>query len=112
MARADIEGGAKRVAALYEADFGGKRRGRFTLTRDQIGDLMGVATVHDVSLERLREALLEDHDLCLIQRHHSRFGVCAGRKVGAWRKATKAAVDDQKPQVDRKTPPDFPEDDD
>ena len=97
MARADIDGAAERIKSIYESDFGGKRRGRFNLTRDQLATLLAVASVHDTAIVRLTEALLDDYDLVFMQRHHGRFGVVAGRLVGSWRKATKATIDDHRP---------------
>ena len=110
MARADIEGAAQRIAETYETDFGGKRRGRFTCSRDDLGDYLVVASVHDSTIGKLTELLLDDYDLCLILRHHSRFGVIHGRKVGAWRKVTRGTMSAYKRRQPPKAVPDAPED--
>jgi len=110
MAKANIEQAAKRIFEIYRHPFSGKKLGRFTLKRDQIGDLLEVATVHDTTITKLNDALLNDYDLCLIERHHSLFGVVSGRKVGAWRKLPRSVLAQFTPSPTKQSPPDEEDD--
>ena len=46
-------------AEVYEADFRGKPRGRFRLTRGQLKRALGVGRLHSSTVQRLQDAALQ-----------------------------------------------------
>lgn len=104
MARANIPLAGDRMKEIYESAFAGKNRGRYLLSRDQMAELLDVANAHDTTIIKLGEHVLEEYDLCVIQRHHNRFGVVSARKVGAWRKVTKGMMDAYRHSAKRAKP--------
>jgi len=69
---------------VYEAEFGGKTRGRFIVDRGHLKDLLGVKRLHNSTLLRLTDACLEE-GLVLIDMD-DRIGFAESRYVEKWRK--------------------------
>ena len=92
MARANIEQAVTDLQQLYGTAFGGKRVGRFTVTRDQLAGLMRVKVAHDKTITALQEAALDDADLLLGQCAGGVYGVVGARKAARWRKVPRATL--------------------
>ena len=50
---------------IYQANFRGKKRGRFCLTRDQVRRALGVKRLHASTIAKLQDAALE-HGLVIV----------------------------------------------
>jgi len=94
MARANISAAVDDLRALHAAAFGGKRMGRFVLSRDQIAELLRVKVAHDKTIGMLSRAALNDADLVLAQSGGSLYGIVAARKATRWRKVPRAVLAD------------------
>ncbi len=94
MARANIELAVADLRRLHDMPFGGKRMGRFMLTRDQVADLLRVAVAHDKTIRLFSEAALNDVDLVLTQAGRGVYGVVAASKARRWRKVPRAVLTD------------------
>lgn len=82
---------------LYEASFGGKTRGRFLVSREDLKKLLGVKRLHPSTLEKLIDACLE-LGLVVIDMESS-FGFAESNFVEKWRKAPTRLVDDEISQL-------------
>jgi len=68
----------------YEAEFGGKTRGKFQITRDGVKELLGVKRLHPVTIQRLTDACLNT-GLVVIDMDGS-FAFAEADFVSKWRK--------------------------
>ena len=84
---------------LYEATFGGKVRGRFLVSRDDLKKLLGVKRLHPSTVEKLIDACLE-LGLVVIDMESS-FGFAETTFVDKWRKAPTRLIDDENSQLSK-----------
>ena len=94
MARANIPAAVDDLRALYGTVFGGKSLGRFTLSRDQLAELLRIKVAQDKTIAILVIAVFEDADLVLGQCGPSLYSVVSGRKARRWRKVSRRVLGD------------------
>ena len=56
----DYELSAKRIAALYSQEFGGKSSGRFRVAAKQLRELLGVRRIYEDDVTRLSRCMLNE----------------------------------------------------
>lgn len=74
----------------YEAEFGGKSRGKFQITRDGVKELLGVTRLHPATVQRLTDACLNT-GLVVIDMDGS-FAFAESDFVSKWRKVPVSRV--------------------
>ena len=84
---------------FYEATFGGKDRGRFLVSRDDLRTLLGVKRLHASTVEKLIDACLE-LGLVVIDMESS-FGFAEAKFVEKWRKVPTRLIDEQANQLSK-----------
>jgi len=94
VARADVAAAVADLRELHATNFGGKRMGRFTLSREQVAELLRVKVAHDKTINLLSQAALNDADLVLAQSGSNLYSVVAARKATRWRKVPRAVLTD------------------
>lgn len=96
----------KRVTALaemlyleiYEAEFGGKARGRFQLTRQDLKKLLGIKRLHASTMQSLIDACLKT-GLVVIDMDDT-IAFAEEAYVSKWRKIPSRLIDDYTAELD------------
>jgi hypothetical protein len=92
--RADVEGAVGALEVLYGTPFGGKRLGRFVLSRDQVKLMLGVKKLREIMFTELQALALERSELVISELPDDLFAVIAAPKAARWRKVPKAVLVD------------------
>ncbi len=85
-------------AEIYEDEFGGKPRGKFHLSRDDLKKLLGVQRLHSSTLRQLTDACL-DLGLVVIDLD-SYFAMVELRFIEKWRQVPKRIIKEQAQELD------------
>jgi len=88
----------KLYISAYEARFGGKKRGRFLITRSDLRELLGVSKLTTDTIDKLAEEFLST-DLALIDMEDC-FGVMETSMILNWRKIPSRLVEEYKNEID------------
>ena len=89
---------AEILSRAYEAEFGGKRRGRFQIYRQDLKKLLGVQRLHDSTVQRLIEACFEK-GLVVIDLDDT-FAVAELDLIRRWRKLPDRLVEEYVDSLD------------
>jgi hypothetical protein len=79
---------AEKLAELHGKTFGGKSRGRYLISHDQLRDLSGRQVLKESIIGPIGTHLLNEHKLALIDLGYA-YGVIDANKVLAWRRVPK-----------------------
>lgn len=80
------------LAELHACAFGGKTRGRFSLSHDELRALSGRTRLEKGIIEQIGNWLLSGHQLALVDCGPA-FGVIDAMKVISWRPVPKKLLD-------------------
>lgn len=81
------------LAKLYQADFNGKKIGRFRIARTTLAMLAGRHNIEQPTIDQIKLLLSEKHDLVLIDLHDE-FAILKCSIPRRYRKATNRVVED------------------
>lgn len=85
---------AAHLSALYSQEFGGKSAGRYVLSKDEFKRLSGRERLETVIVARIREDLLKNHQLVLLETNDT-YGVIREEDVLRWGEVSRGAVTKQ-----------------
>jgi len=88
----------KLSVSAYETKFGGKKRGRFLITRSDLRELLGVSKLTTDTIDKLAEECLSI-DLALIDMEDC-FAVMETNMILNWRKITSRLVEEFRNEID------------
>ena len=91
---ANVAGAVKTLRTLYDRSFGGKERGRFVLTREQVGQILGVKKLHEVTLSELQTDALNEADLVVSELSDQLYGIIDATVAARWRRLPKKNLSD------------------
>jgi hypothetical protein len=91
---ANIPRAVKALRDLYELPFGSKRRGRFVLTREQLGRMLNVKKLHDSTIVGLQIDALEEENLVVAELADQLYGIMDATVVAGWRRVPKRNLSD------------------
>ena len=82
---------------VYEAEFGGKARGRFQLTRQDLKKLLGVKRLHPSTMQKLVDACLMS-GLVVIDMDDT-IAFAEERYVSKWRRVPSRLIEDYTAEI-------------
>jgi hypothetical protein len=103
MVAADVQGAVKALRSLYDLSFSSKRRGRFVLTREQLGQMLAVKKLHEVTVSDLQTEALEQEDLVFAELGNQLYGVVDAAVAARWRRIPKKSLADVLGQTSPRT---------
>lgn len=91
---ANVSRAVKALRDLYDLPFGGKRRGRLVLTREQVGQMLAVKKVHESTVDELQTDALEEENLVVAELADQLYGVIDAAVAARWRRVPKKNLSD------------------
>jgi hypothetical protein len=85
----DVEIIALDIYNLFISEFGGKTRGRFFLSKEDMRILADRTNLQDSTVLSIMKELNKNHDLVLVVAGASGYGVIEEKKVYGWRSVPK-----------------------
>ena len=86
---ANFKRAVKALRDLYDLPFGGKRRGRLVLTREQVAQILAVKKLHEGAVAELQIDALEEQDLVVAELADQLYGVIDVAVAARWRRVRK-----------------------
>ncbi len=92
---------AAKLCDLFYDEFGGKQRGRFQLSRDELKAIAGVQRMNETRLKYIYTDLMNDHSILMIEIGSDYFFVELN-KVTSWRSISKKMLNKYRAKPRRK----------
>jgi hypothetical protein len=83
----DITEFCKQVAEFYSSPFGGRKNGRFLISRKNVAIMLGLSYVKEVTIDRIADELSQDYGITLINYGHE-MAFLRERNALRWRKVS------------------------